>query len=72
MKLFVLNQLEVMSELVDIWLKLLPLFSKLITKQPASDGDRPAAHGAPLTREVPDTTQSLPTVSYHEFIVGSC
>ena len=58
-----------MSELVDIWLKLLPLFSKLMTKQPAGDGDRPAAQGVPLTREVPDTTQSLPTVSYHRLII---
>ena len=58
-----------MSELVDIWLKLLPLFSKLMTKQLAGDSDRPAAQGAPLTREVPDTTQSLPTVSYHRLII---
>ena len=40
-----------------------------MTKQPEGDGDRPAAQGAPLTREVPDTTQSLPTVSYHRLII---
>lgn len=53
-----------MSELVDTWLKLLPLLSRLITSK-NTQSDKPTAQKLGAAREVPDTTQSMPTVSYY-------